>query len=849
MLWFAWLNFGYKFAYSRGEVTGQMASFREDMRGALRQFRRNPGYALAVVCTLALGIGANTAVFTVLNAVMLRQLPFPQPDRIAVLMAHQQGPGGANEDDSHTGTTWEGLRDGVPAVQEAAYGSPIQAVDFGAPLSGGANLEAGGAARYVQATRVSAHYFDVLGVKPMLGRGFTEDEDRVGGGNAAVISNELWRTAFGGDPGVLGKPILLKGEPYSVVGVLAPHAKTTSLAEVWTPLRPQRTGEGSGTNYGIMMRLRDGTTWQQAYAQIARIKTAEAVQAEAHGVKTWLYAMPLQRFLGSTVGTPVLMLMLAASFVLLIACANLAGLTLVRISRRNAEMATRLALGASRWRVLRQLWTESIALALMGGAAALAVAWLGLHVIQAILPPDVLPVGGLGIDWRVLAFTLAASLATSVVFGGLPALQTRRVDIRGAIAAGAQRTGTGARGGGMLRRAMIAGEVALTVVLLVGAGLLVRTLSFLETQPAGFDAANVMTAKLSLDNGRYHDEARFSGLLTKSVAAMEKIPGVESAAVGLSLPYERGLNDQVEMREGKNAGKTDNTIYIYVTPNYFSVLRIPLLAGRVTLDSDTAGSEPVAVVNTTFVTRELGTADPADAIGRHIRSEGVTYRVVGVVADVVKAPGLNTSSPLMPERTRYVPASQMDIKMVALAHVWFQPSWIVRTHGPVAGLQQQMQAALASLDTGLPFAGFFSMTELRAQTLLQQRVEVILLGTVALLALLLSAIGIYSLISNMVVQRTREIGIRIALGSTVRQTMLTIGSAGVGATAAGLVAGSALALLGVRVLRSVLFGVGPYDVVSFAGSVLVLALVGLVAAFVPTLRIAKIDPAQILRSE
>ena len=811
----------------------------EDFRAALRQLRRSPGYALAVVFTLALGIGANTAVFTVLNAVMLRQLPFPQPNRIAVLMSRIQGPEGTDDEDRQMGATWEAVRDAVPAVQGAVYAGT---------LAGGVNLEAAGATRYVQSTRVSAHYFDVLGVKPMLGRGFTEDEDRVGGANAAVISCDLWRTVLNGDPAILGKPIMLKGEPYTVVGVLAPHARTTTLAEVWTPIRPTTTGEGGGTNYGIVMRLRDGATWQQAYAQLAHLKPKwiSSYEARGGGRKAWLYAMPLQRLLGAAIGSAVLLLMLAAGFVLLIACANLAGLTLVRIARRNAEMATRLALGASRWRVLRQLWAESIALALLGGTVALAVAVLALRALQAMVPPDVLPIGGLGIDWRVLAFTLAASLATSVVFCGLPALHTRRVDIRGALAAGAQRT---IAHSSKLRPVMIAGEVALTVVLLVGAGLLVRTLTFLETQPAGFDATNVTTAKLSLDNARYHDEAAFSALMIKSVAAMEKVPGVESAAVGLSLPYERALNDTLDIADGKQAGKSDATGEIYITPNYFTVLRIPVLAGRATLDSDTADSEPVAVVNATFAKRELAASEPADALGRHVKTEGKTYRVVGVVGNVMVTPGLEVDAPLTPERMLYVPASQMNIKLVALAHAWFQPSWIVRTRGPVQGLSQHMQTALASVDTGLPFAGFFSMEQLRAQALLQQRVEVMLLGAIALLALLLSAIGVYSLISNTVVQRTREIGIRIALGSTISQAMLAIGSSGVTAASAGLAVGVVLALLGTRVLRSVLFGIGRYDFVSFAGAVLLLAAVALAAAFLPTRRVAKIDPAETLRSE
>ena len=394
-----------------------------------------------------------------------------------------------------------------------------------------------------------------------------------------------------------------------------------------------------------------------------------------------------------------------------------------------------------------------------------------------------------------------------------------------------------------LRQSLIAGEVALTVVLLAASGLLIRTLIHLETLPPGFTSAGVMTAKASLDDARYRDPAAFRKLLDETTAAMRQIPGVENAAVGLTLPYERTLNDGFTLRDGPNAGKQIGADELYVTPGYFDTLKIQLLQGRVFTAEDGPTTQPVVVVNRSFARKFY----PGESPVGHTLDKGAV--IVGVVNDVQLSSGLNPIAPLQSEETVYIPATQFDSKLLAVVHTWFQPSWVVRTSAPVEGLTQQMQRALSSADASLPFSGFYSMSGLMDKTLAMQRIEVALLGAMAGLALLLSAVGIFALVANMVVQRTREIGIRIALGSSVHQAMVHAGAPGARASAAGLVTGLILCAGALRVMRSVLYGVGVYDAATLAAVVLVLVSVTLVATTVPTLRIARIDPATTLREE
>jgi predicted permease len=804
----------------------------QDVRYGLRRLWRNPGFTVTVILTLALSIGANTAIFSIVNALILKSLPYSHPERMGTIYTRVTGTRASDERHHINGEQWELLRDNVPSL--------ISAVSSG--RTSGINLKAGSQVRYLQAGRISAHYLDVLGVYPVAGRNFSDAEDRAHGPKATILSNSLWRSTFDSNPNLVGQTILLKGEPYTVIGVLPEGATTPQNADLYTALQASRGGEGSGTNFDTITRLRDGATWQEVDAEINRAWSHRSQPFELMnnpGAQVTYYSVPLQRGETATLRPQVLTLMLAAGFILLIACANLAALTLVRMLRRTSEVATRMALGASHWQIQRQLWIENVLLAFVGGTAGVAVGFVALRGLLLLLPEHFLPIARVPLDGRVLTFTLLISLMTSVLFGMLPALATRRFDLRSAIASRSATGGDRLR----LRQALIVSEVAVTVVLLSASGLLIRTLTHLQNLPAGFNPNGVMTAKASLDDVRYHDTTAFRKMLDESTLAMRQIPGVQHAAVGLSLPYERALNTGLKLSDGEEAGQIIMTSEAYVTPDYFGALQIPVLMGRSFTDADGPDSQHVAIVNQTFARKFFHGASP---IGRYVDKDTI---IVGMVADVAIAPGLEVSAPLAGEEGMYVPAAQMDAKMLSIVHVWFQPSWIVRIAGPVEGLTAQMQRSLASADPNLPFSGFYGMRDLLVKTLATQRLEVALLSTMAALALLLSGIGIFALIANIVAQKTREIGIRIALGSTIRQAMLDIGAPGIRASALGLIVGLILSAGALRAMRGVLYGVGVYDAPTILIVVLMLAFVSFVATTVPTLRIAGIDPAKTLRDE
>ena len=635
--------------------------------------------------------------------------------------------------------------------------------------------------------------------------------------------------------------ILLRSEPYTVVGVLPQGATTPLNADVYTALQPSREGEGSGSNFEAIIRLRDGANWQQANAEINRAWSLRAQRFEKNnaGAQITYYSVQLQKGETDSLRPQVLALMLAAGFILLIACANLAGLTLVRMLRRTSEVATRLALGASHWQIQKQFWVENLLLAVVGGGVGIGVGFLALRGLLLLLPEHFLPVARVPLDARVMVFTLVVSLLTSILFGMLPALTTRKVDLRSSMA-----SRTVARVGSVrLRQALIAGEVALTVVLLAASGLLIRALIHLETLPPGFNPNGVMAAKASLDDARFHDPAAFRKLLDESTAAMRRIPGVQNAAVGLSLPYERALNDGVTLSDGKEAGQQDGTDVVYVTPGYFGTLQMPVLTGRVFTDADGPNAEHVAVVNQTFTRKFYGGANP---VGRYINKDTI---IVGEVADVSVSSGLYEGAPLMSEQAMYIPAAQVDAQFLSLVHMWVQPDWLVRTAGPVEGLTAEMQHALASADPNLPASGFYSMKDLLARTLATQRIEVALLGAMAALASAAErgrhfrAGGQHGRAEDARDRHPHGSGLHRRSGNDPDRPLRRA------ASVLGLFLGLVLCAGSLRVMRSLLYGVGVYDGPTLTTVVLTVILVTLLATTLPTIKIAKIDPANTLREE
>lgn len=824
-----------KQAVRDGRTGAGFEAFCRDLHFGWRQLVRHPGFTFTVVFTLALAIGANTAVFSLLNALLLQRLPWPQPERLGTIFRDVRGPQPSDGPHGISGDQWELLRDHVPSLFSA-----VSSRGFA-----GANLDAAGHIVYVHDARISAHYLDVLGVHPLLGRNFTTTEDLPHGPKAVLLSYALWHGIFNEDRGLIGQTIHLKGDAYTVIGVLPKEAVTPLRADLYTALQPSRSGEGGGTNYAVIVRLRNGAAWQEANRQLNRAwkDWAKNLAPEyGPGSLVSFHTVPLQRGQTSELRPQVIALMGAAAFILLIACANLAGLTLVRIARRSPEMATRLALGGSRWQIQRQLWIENLLLALLGGGAGVALAFAALRALLRLLPVGYLPVPQVHLDALVLLFTLLIAVAASVFFGMMPALVVRRTHLRSSLAGH-----TYTAGRDRIRQLLIGGEVALTLVLLAAGGLLIRTLVHLETLPPGFNPRGVIAAKASLDDARYHDPAAFRRLLADSISAMKRIPGVEDAAVGLSLPYEPVLNDTVTLADGRQAGQQAQTDMLYVTPGYFATLQIPLFAGRAFTDADSPSAQRVAIVNQEFVRKFYRGANP---VGRTLGSGPDRMMIVGVVADVQISSMLNPVAPLQSEETVYIPAAQITQPgSLALIHTWFQPSWIVRTARPLAGMTEQMQHALAAADPALPFSGFYSISDLEDQTLASQRIQVTLLGTMAGLALLFSAVGIFVLVANAVVLRTREIGIRIALGCSLPQAMRHVAGVGLRPAAIGLLLGLIGCLGALRILRSILYGVGVYNLPNLLSVVGLLAAVILLAAAIPTLRIAGIDPATTLREE
>jgi predicted permease len=808
-----------------------------DLRYALRLIRQNWGFSITVIAILALCIGANTAVLAVVNGAMLRPLPYPQPDRLMQVVVIFRHEGASFAGDSHDGRTWIAIRDGVPSLEATVYSDWIT----------GVNLGVSGSGVYVKQQRVSAGFFHMLGVAPLLGREFNADEDRSGGPAAVVLSHALWHKYFHDDSTVIGRGVLLRGEPFTVVGVMPAGFRTDSKADLWTPIRPSTTGEGTGSNYGIAARLKDGATRQQASAQLNSL-VPELKKAGVYGrdadirrekeVDVSLDVIPMLEGMTSDLRKPLMLLWAAVGFVFILGCVNIGGMLLARASGRIGEIATRLALGAPFSRIVRQLLIESTMLGVLGGLAGAAVGWgalAGLRQFGALTFPFLETIE---LDFRVLAATLILTLVAGIAFGIAPAWQATRVDLRSAQ--------SGSRGVAGRKRfislgALVGGQVALTVPLLFGAGLFLHTFLYLWNMSPGFDPDHVMFARFSLEDARYKTTAKMNLLYDKALVRLEETPGIEAAAVSLTLPYERALNEGVRIGAIDRAEATNLT---YVTPEFFRALRIPLLQGRAFSKADGPDSATVALVNEAFVKRYLKNGEP---VGQTIKIEGKARAIVGIVGDVLdRRAGWGHYGPVARIPLVYTPAAQFDDMGV---HVWFSPKWVVRSSLDGAQVVRAIEDATRAADPLLPMAAFQSVRDLKSDALTFQRFLAVLAGSIAALAMVLSAMGIYGLISNLVTERTKELGIRMALGSGVGRAIQVALRPGLIWVLCGVVVGTAAALGFERFLKSFLWGVQPGDPLTLAGVGLGLLLATALASLIPASRIARLNPADTLRSE
>jgi len=823
-----------------------------DARYALRQLRKKPGFTVVVLTTLGLCIGANTAIYSVLDAVMFRALPYPEPERLAMVVTANTDHGREDTDFSQTGALFEAVRDGAPGLNSAAYASP----------SGANFIGPGPSVRrpaYVQQQRVSAGYFAVLGVPPLIGREFSRKEDVPDGPPLAVLSYEFWQRTLRGDKSIVGNTIKLRGDLYTVIGILprgfrGPSEPSISDAgripiDLWTPLQPSTHGEGSGSNYGVVARLKPGVSWPEATGQLQALSHAlvqmpgfprDAPEFEERIV-------PLQSGLTRDVRTQLYLTWAAVLAVLLIGCVNVAGLLLARSAARAPEIATRLALGGSRAAIVRQLLVESVVLGLGGCGAGLligafAVDWLkGLGAVNFEIAQPI------ELDWRVMAAMFGIALLTSILFGLFPAIQTSRLDIRSIL----MEAGRGMAGGrrNWPRYVLVAGEVALSLVLLIGAGLLVRTLTYFHSLSPGFDTRNLIVAESSLLDARYQKRDDIVDLFHRGLERIRAIPGVKLAAATLTLPYERPLNDGYKQIDGFTGEPARGSMseMVYVTPGYFETLSMPLMQGRTFRESDTAQSSKVAVVSQSFA--RAAYRNGGVAIGSRLRIENNEYEIVGVVGDVEQHSGLGPNrGPISLEPTVYLPMAQTSSGFLYIIHRWHAPKWVVRTSASAARMQPKIQEAIAGADPELPIS-FKAMNEISGAFLQEQRYMAALFSMLAALALALAAIGLYGLISNLVAQRTYEIGIRMALGASARQTIAGVMKPGVILALIGIGAGAVLARATVRLLDSLIWGIQPTDPVTFAVTAAVLLGVAAVASLVPAMRILRLDAARTLRNQ
>ena len=801
----------------------------QDLRYGLRTLVRTPGFTIAALVTLALGIGANSAIFSVVNAVLLRPLPYPEPDRLVQLVWRARG--------------YEGT--GQTGAQYLAFRNHLRTLEALAATSGAGsfNLVNGGTAEFVSGLYVSKEYFTVFGVQPSLGQPFTADEDRTGGPDVTILTHALWRRQFGEDPAVVGRAILLGDKPVRVVGVMSESFTTPGNSDLLLPLKPGTTGRGGGSNYTVIGRLRPGVTLAQAAAEADAVHSSLRAEGAVPLLpdQTSYGFRSLQETMASSIRPALVMMLGAVGLLLLIACANTASLLLARASGRSREIAVRAALGAGRFRIVRQLLAESVILSLAGGALGLLFAYWTVPALVALTPPAYLITDDVRIDGTVLLVTMAVAVGTGLLFGLVPALSLARNDLTEAFKSDGGRTTAGRRSG-LVRKALVVGEVALCMLLLVAAGLLIQTFVGLRAVDPGFDPDGVLTAQMSLQGERYSKPADLNHFYQEGLERIRLLPGVRSAAVVNGVPIERGLNLNVDVLDGPKEVENAVTDWRYATADYFETMRIPLVSGRGFLPTDRAGAPAVAVVSEEFVRRFF---DGQNALGHHIRvydADGA-MQIVGVARDLKERGLKGAPLPLM-----YVPVAQTHERAIRTTHSYFQVSWVVRADNPGAALIRRIEEEIRSLSPQQPFSAFQTMVEIKSRAITTERFQMALLTAFALVGLLLAAAGIYGLLAYSVVQRSREFGIRVALGATRGQILRSVIRSGALLAATGVLIGTAAALALTRTLQNFVWGVSTLDPWTFVSVAVVLLAVAVISSLVPALRAVRLDPVRTLRS-
>ncbi|MFY9608133.1 MAG: ABC transporter permease [Blastocatellia bacterium] len=804
-----------------------METLVQDLRYALRMLLKKPSFTAIVVLALAIGIGANTAIFSVVNAIVLRPLPYKHFQRISMIWMNNPKLGVAQ--DWHSYPNYMDYKEQNQVFEDMAAFN-----DRSFNLTG-----AGDPVRAV-GVWTTASMFSVLGVEPALGRAFTEDEEEPGKDQVVVLSNRLWQRSFGGDPGIIGQPISLNGVNRTVVGVMpASFAFPEKRTELWIPvaLTPQRKQARNSISFKAVGRLKPGVTMEQASADMGAI--AKRLDDQYFQSDYGINLVLLHDQETGKVRPALLILLGAVAFVLLIACANVANLLLARAAMREKEVAIRLALGAGRSRIVRQLLTESALLAVAGGGVGLLLAVGGLNALVALGPADIPRLDQTGIDLRVLGFTLAVSLLTGLIFGLVPALQASKPDLNDSLKEGGRGSAGGIRGM-RVRNLLVVSEIALSLVLLVGAGLLIRSFMRLQQFDLGFNPDNLTTMRIQLPGSKYRDGKQVATFYQQLLQRLEAVPGVQSAGAISSVfltDTPNSTNFTIEGRPVPTGAEAIEVPLDSVSPSYFRVMGIPLLAGREFDDRDVQDSTPVVIINQTFANRFFSGEDP---IGKRFVYGGPGpdnpwITIVGIVGDMRRT---GFDRPVRPET--FLPEAQNPSGTLTI---------VARTTAGQASLANGLRNEVWAIDKDQSVYDIKSMHETLSEMMSQRRFNMLLLGIFAAVALILAAVGIYGVISYSVTQRTHEIGIRIALGAAKSNVLSLIVGQAMSLAGIGIVLGMGASLLLTRLMASLLYGVSATDPATFLAIALLLAGVALLACYVPARRAAKVDPMIALRYE
>jgi predicted permease len=799
-----------------------MRNFIQDLRYGIRMMAKRPGFTVIAALTLALGIGANTAIFSAVNAVLLKPLPFPEPGQL-IDLAETFKPDGFGSVSVPVLEDWKNQNTvfaGISAYQGASF-----------------NLEGGDAPQRISGLKVGANYFDILGMKPELGRGFLTGEDVAGRDRVVILSDQLWRRNFGADPAIINQTIAVNGQKYTVVGVMpAAMSSLYRTVQMWSPLVFTESERIAREDHKFLVigRLKSGITLAQARDQMNVIaQRLEAQYKNGRGIRL----MQIEELWVAGVRSTLLMMMAAVGFVLLIACTNVANLLLARATVRRREISIREALGAGRARLVQQFLTEGLLLSFIGGALGIALAWWTIKMLGKIAFPFLPRSQEIGIDGRVLLFTLAVSVLTSVIFGLIPSIQAGKTDIQETLKEGGNTVSAGVVGG-WLRPTLVVVEVAAAVVLLIGAGLMIRSVMRIRDVEPGLRAQNLLTAKVSLPRERYRDIESTIGFYQQVLDRLNHLPGVESAALISHLPIEEmGYNANVTV-EGKTYPPNESPIVEFrvASEDYFKTANIPLLRGRLFSKQEGDDNRPVVVINEAMAKQIWPGEDP---LGKQLKDD-VPVTVVGVVGDVKNYGLLRQAVPEM-----YAPYTYKSF--------WPDMRWNMRlmvrsaldNNDIAAAVRREVQA----VDPAQPIYAVQTMNLVIENTVRDKSLNTTLLSVFAGVSLLLAVIGVYGVMSYTVAQHTREIGIRMALGARPRSILKLIMGRGAVLVSIGVVVG-VLASFGLtRFIENMLFGVTPTDPLTFIAIVTILGGVALLACLIPAQRAMRVDPIVVLRHQ